>query len=346
MENEWEIAVSVAFLVAGFVHGATGFGSGMTSMAIAPLVLPLLDTVAIVSVFVLLVCFVLALQLRASLSNPQVLASLPPLCAGSFIGAPLGVRLLTTTDPRLLKMLLGASMLAFVVERLIHEIQLTREEAEEDPPFIQLTEEGAAATTNGTLHIAANGNSSSSSPVAGVARSSASSPAGSSKSGSPKIGRRSSGNFSSYWGDPVSEVNINRCASFVIGIASGILTGALNEGGPPVIIYVMLKGWLIDDAKATLQFFFLFSSIVTVTQLALSGVLRPSHLYYDLVGLPAAAVGIGLGVLVYNTLDQVLFTRVVVAAMLLTGLAYIGISATDIYVNGFDVEHPLASLPS
>ena len=136
MAYGWESAVSVAFFVASFVHGATGFGAGMTAMAIAPLVLPMLDTVAIVAVFVLLVCLVLAVQLRGSLSNPKVLATLPPLCLGSLIGAPLGVKLLTTTDPRLLKILLGASMLAFVVERLIHEIQLSQSR----PGFVELTE--------------------------------------------------------------------------------------------------------------------------------------------------------------------------------------------------------------
>ena len=302
--------MSVAFFVASFVHGATGFGAGMTAMAIAPLVLPMLDTVAIVAVFVLLVCLVLAVQLRGSLSNPKVLATLPPLCLGSLIGAPLGVKLLTTTDPRLLKILLGASMLAFVVERLIHEIQLSQSR----PSFVELSEGDAEAPRDGDR--------------SGDGRASPGAVS------SPK--RAMSLSNSSYWGEPVSEVNINRLASFVIGLASGVLTGALNEGGPPVIIYVTLRGWPKDDAKATLQFFFFFSQVVTVAQLALQDVLHTSHLYYDLVGLPAAALGISLGVLVYNTLDQVLFTRVVVTAMLITGVAYITVSLIDIEHNGLN----------
>ena len=115
------LTVSAAFAVAGFVHGITGFGAGMTAMAIAPISLPLIDAVAIVAVYVLIVCVTLAYMHRDSLSNPAVQSALIPLCAGSVLGVPLGVSLLTHVDPRWLKILLGASMLAFVLERLIHE---------------------------------------------------------------------------------------------------------------------------------------------------------------------------------------------------------------------------------
>ena len=40
---------------------------------------------------------------------------------------------------------------------------------------------------------------------------------------------------------------------FGVGLASGVLGGALNEAGPPVVIYLTLKQWPKDDVKATLQ---------------------------------------------------------------------------------------------
>ena len=102
-DSAWMVDISAAFLVAGFVHGAVGFGAGMTAMAIAPIGVPLMDAVAIVAVYVLFVCLVLAVQLRHSLANPQVRRALPALCLGSVAGVPVGVKLLTAVDPLYLK---------------------------------------------------------------------------------------------------------------------------------------------------------------------------------------------------------------------------------------------------
>ena len=53
------------------------------------------------------------------------------------------------------------------------------------------------------------------------------------------------------------------------------------------------------------------------------GLLAPRHLYYDMVGLPAVAAGLGLGVRVYGRIDQRTFGRVLIASMLCGGTAYI-----------------------
>ena len=67
--------------------------------------------------------------------------------------------------------------------------------------------------------------------------------------------------------------------------------------------------------------------------LASQGVLETRHLVYDLLGLPAAALGLALGVCVYEKLDQQVFTRLVVVAMAITGSSYIISSAIDLHAN-------------
>ena len=81
--------VSVAFLVASFVHGIAGFGAGLVAMAIVPLQLPVMEAVPIVAVFSLCICAGLALQLRGALDNPNVRPVLLSLVVGCALGVPL-----------------------------------------------------------------------------------------------------------------------------------------------------------------------------------------------------------------------------------------------------------------
>jgi len=385
------LAVWTAFFVASFVHGATGFGAGMTAMAIAPFALHLMDAVAIVAVYVLAVCLVLGFQLRQSLNNPKVRRALPALCIGSVFGVPLGVKLLTATDPRYLKILLGACMLAFVVERLLHEMskrhgEVTPDSSPDNSPVERIVRRGrsnsyssenmekgaamaqppaaspAAIAAIGELsqneaegHTEGESGEARLLPAGAISSSAAPAP-----SGTPIKRSNSMPNITTYWGEVLTSPELHAAGSsslgqngpsgrsssrrprsvmrevaddavrWTIGVASGLLDGALNEGGPPVIIFVTLQGWPKDDAKATLQFFFLFAQLITVFQLYREGVLQVHHLYYDAVGLPAATLGLLIGVGVYNKLDQVLFTRLVIAAMLATGLAYIVTSVADL----------------
>jgi len=119
----------------------------------------------------------------------------------------------------------------------------------------------------------------------------------------------------------------------LVGVVSGVLNGALNEGGPPVVMFLALKPWGKDDVKATLQFYFMLICVFSVAMLAQKGILAPRHLYYDAVGLPAGALGLGLGVALYSRLDQKVFGRVVIGALLLAGVTYIAHAATALLAS-------------
>ena len=80
--------------------------------------------------------------------------------------------------------------------------------------------------------------------------------------------------------------------------------------------------------QATLQFYFFLIALFSVLMLAQKGLLAQRHLYYDALGLPSAALGIGLGVALYSRLDQRIFGRVIVGALLLAGVTYIADAAS------------------
>lgn len=57
----------------------------------------------------------------------------------------------------------------------------------------------------------------------------------------------------------------------VAGLLAGVLGGAYNTNGPPVVIYATLRGWDPEKFKGTLQGFFIPASIVIVVGHVLGG---------------------------------------------------------------------------
>ena len=352
--------VSVAFLVASFVHGIAGFGAGIVAMSIVPLQLPVMEAVPIVAVFSLCICAGLALQLRGALSNPSVRPVLLSLVVGCVIGVPLGGVLLTRADPRWLRIALGMCMLLFVGERVMHD------------------DDGAAAERRAYAAVA-EGDAHALRPVAmeQIQPSPLTSP-----SVSPRLLSRLGRPIEAE--EPPASPKIKHrgrrtidhpLVGVAVGLASGVLGGALNEAGPPVVIYLTLKQWPKDDVKATLQVvsalpplplracvltcvtcthlractsflpslqvYFTLVSLAVVTMMACRGILQPRHLYYDATGLPAAVLGASAGVCLYRRIDQELFGRILVAAMLVGGVTYIGHAAAELLGEAKALPNPL-----
>ena len=298
----WECTVSVAFFAASLVQGIAGFGIGIVAMAIVPTALPLMDASPIVAVFCLCVTASLTVQLRASVHNPIMRAVLPSILMGCVVGVPLGGVLLARADPDWLRLILGSSMLLFVGERMLHGGGST---AAGRRAYTAVAHD--SALLNSREYEGADG---------------------------AETHRLKKDEIHSLQKDdtaPVGEVRSRAIdhplVGFAVGLMSGILGGALNEAGPPVVIFLAMKGGPKDAIKATLQVYFTLVSIAVVCMMGTRGLLLPRHLYYDAVGAPAAVFGLGLGVCLYNRIDQVLFARLLVGAMLITGLAYVGSSA-------------------
>lgn len=255
---EWEAVVCAAFFAAGLVHGAAGFGAGMTSMAILPVRLPMLDATSVCSVFSLFVACTMAAAMRDALSNARVRTTLAILVAGAALGVPLGGVLLMGADPRLLRFVLGASMLLFVAERLLHELGhesksggsgKTRKPPQE-APGIEFTEvaafEGGAPAETEPLHYeheepGARPESKQLLPAALSLAGGAGEAGGAFQSVIQPSSYASS--YKDHAGPPRRRWVDHPSVALCVGIISGVLGGALNEGGPPVVIFLALKGW-------------------------------------------------------------------------------------------------------
>jgi hypothetical protein len=111
--------------------------------------------------------------------------------------------------------------------------------------------------------------------------------------------------------------------TFAVGFIAGLLGGAYNTSGPPVIIYANSRGWSPHEFKANLQSFFLLIDGVTITSHALNGNLTPFVWQNYLLILPAVAIGMIAGLFLDRFLNPALFRKIVLLMLIVLGLRMI-----------------------
>lgn len=111
----------------------------------------------------------------------------------------------------------------------------------------------------------------------------------------------------------------HRVWAYLIGFTSGVLTGAYNTGGPPVVVYATARQWSADRFRANLQSYFLLSGIIVVVLHGFAGHLTPSVWRYALFAIPALLLGQLIGVRICHYLDAQLFRKLVLLFLLILG---------------------------
>ncbi len=81
----------------------------------------------------------------------------------------------------------------------------------------------------------------------------------------------------------------------LFGLVAGILGGAYNTNGPPVIIYGTLRGWPPESFRATLQGYFLPTGLAILIGQGMAGLLTRPVLTTYLYALPVLALAVLLG---------------------------------------------------
>ena len=104
------------------------------------------------------------------------------------------------------------------------------------------------------------------------------------------------------------------------GFLAGILGGAYNANGPPVVIYGVMRGWKKETFRASLQGFFFVSSILIVSGHALSGFWSRQVLISFFISFPAIIGAVFLGEWVAIKITQKDFNRVIYVFLILMGI--------------------------
>lgn len=96
-----------------------------------------------------------------------------------------------------------------------------------------------------------------------------------------------------------------------VGWTAGVLGGAYNTNGPPVVAYGMLRGWPPERFRATLQGYFLPTGLMILAGHGIAGMWTGEVLRLYLLSLPAIAIGVVLGGLVNQKLKPDVFVKLV-----------------------------------
>lgn len=111
--------------------------------------------------------------------------------------------------------------------------------------------------------------------------------------------------------------------AWLVGLIAGLIGGAYNTSGPPVIIYGHCRRWQPAEFKSNLQGFFVLNSLFVVGNHLVSRNLTPEIWTYFLYSLPALVAGIIAGALLERRLNPSAFRQLVLALLIIMGIKLI-----------------------
>lgn len=227
--------VIAVLFAASFTQGMTGFGFALVSIPLLTLVIELPEAVALGALGGLVVNIFLIIKLKSFVK----FLDLKNLIIGSVVGIPLGSIVLYSVSPDILKKILGAVIIVFVI-----------------------------LTT-------------------------------------AKV---------------IKQKKINLKWGYVFGFFSGLLGGALNTNGPPILIYFYLNGYDKFKQKASITGFFLIASVFIVSSHALTGITSMATLKNFGFAFPFILTGIFLGSRAFGKISTIIYNRIILGFLFVVSI--------------------------
>lgn len=108
--------------------------------------------------------------------------------------------------------------------------------------------------------------------------------------------------------------------AYLAGLFGGLLGGAYNTSGPPVILYADCRRWPPDVFKSNLQGYFIVSSVAVLASHTLNGNLTPQVWNLFWWTTPFILVGLIAGLSLDRWLNPVTFRYIVLALLIVLGI--------------------------
>lgn len=115
----------------------------------------------------------------------------------------------------------------------------------------------------------------------------------------------------------------NRGWAVLFGFIGGILGGAYNTSGPPVIVYGSCRRWPPAEFKSNLQGFFLVVGITVIFTHFFSGNFTPIVWYNFFIAVPAILLALFVGFRLDKYIDPLRFRKIVLITLVFLGIGLI-----------------------
>lgn len=111
--------------------------------------------------------------------------------------------------------------------------------------------------------------------------------------------------------------------AYLTGVIAGILGGAYNTNGPPIVIYGMLRRWDPEKFRATLQGTLFPTGLAILITHGLAGMWTSQVVGFFIYSLPVILAAVLLGGLVNKLIPQGKFDKIVHGFLVLIGILLI-----------------------
>lgn len=108
--------------------------------------------------------------------------------------------------------------------------------------------------------------------------------------------------------------------AWLTGLLSGLLGGAYNTAGPPIVVYGNCRGWDAAQFKSNLSSFFVINSLFVTTSHFVGGSFTSDVTRTILLCLPATVLGFLLGQSMDRWIDPARFRQIVLVLLIVLGL--------------------------
>jgi len=109
--------------------------------------------------------------------------------------------------------------------------------------------------------------------------------------------------------------------AYLFGFIAGIIGGAYNTNGPPIVVYGTLRRWSAERFRATMQGYFLPTGLLILIGHGLSGLWTGEVFRFYLSAVPGVLAGVYLGGKLNRFLAGKGFEKVVYLALVVFGFA-------------------------
>jgi uncharacterized membrane protein YfcA len=118
----------------------------------------------------------------------------------------------------------------------------------------------------------------------------------------------------------IKQTGIDKNWGYLFGLSSGILGGAFNTNGPPILIFFYLHGYDKYKQKASITGFFIVTSITVVTTHIFVGLSTQEVWIDSLKLLPIVLAGIILGHSLFKKVSTLFYNRLILLGLFIIGI--------------------------